>query len=364
MTRTEKMMSARQLFLFIIQAQIGVGVLTIPFKLNETARGGGGITMILTGVITQIILLMFWGLLRKFPGLNLFQICLRLCGPAIGRVLIVCYIAYFILIGANVMISAVSVLQRWMMDATPTWILLALFSIMSYYLAKEKLTVLARFYALSSFLLLPLIIFVSYGLMQARLEYMFPLLEAGIWNILKALKDTTVSMYGFEVILVIFPLIDASDKKKLRVVSMSNLFVTLFYTVVVCTCQMVFNTGQLRLIPEPVLYLVKSLNFYIIDRADVLFLPIWSIIIVCSITSYTYSASIGLTQLFKQKDHRIFVPFVIAAVFAIGLIPATPIANQRLEVVTDYAAYLFVFILPLLMMIGSLFIKKTRGRTA
>lgn len=364
MTRTEKMMSTRQLFLFIIQAQIGVGVLSIPFKLSKTAQGGGGITMILTGVITQIIILMFWGLLRKFPGLNLFQICLRLCGPVIGRGLIACYIAYFILIGANIMISAVRVLQRWMMDATPTWILLALFSIMTYYLAKEKLTVLARFYALSSILFIPLIIFVSYGLTQAHFEYMYPLMEAGIWNILKAMKDTTISMYGFEVILVIFPLIDATDKKKLRMVSMSNLFVTLFYTFVVCTCLMVFNTGQLRLIPEPVLYLVKSLNFYVIDRADVLFLPIWSITIVCSITSYAYSASIGLTQLFKQKDHRVFTPFVSAAVFAICLVPATPIANHHLDVVAEYAAYLFVFVLPLIMTIGSLFIKKTRGGTA
>ncbi len=364
MAQTEKKISARQLFLFIIQAQIGVGVLSIPYKLNETARGGAGITVLITGAITQLIILMFWLLLRKFPGLNLFQICLRLGGRVFGKLLIAGYIGYFVLLGANIMLSAVGVLQRWMMNATPTWILLGLFSIMTYYLAKEKLTVMARFYTLSSALFIPLIIFVSYGLTQARLEYMFPLMEAGIWNILKATKDTTISMYGFEVILVIFPFIDASDKKKLMIISMSNLFVTLFYVFVVSTCLMVFSSEQLRLIPEPVLYLVKSLNFYIVDRADVLFLPIWSITLVCSITSYAYAASVGLAQLFKRKSHGVFTPYVNAVIFFITLLPATPLAIRRLDVSAEYAAYLFIFILPFAMVIGSKLFKKKVERSA
>lgn len=116
MAQTEKKISARQLFLFIIQAQIGVGVLSIPYKLNETARGGAGITVLITGAITQLIILMFWLLLRKFPGLNLFQICLRLGGRVFGKLLIAGYIGYFVLLGANIMLSAVGVLQRWMIE--------------------------------------------------------------------------------------------------------------------------------------------------------------------------------------------------------------------------------------------------------
>ncbi|MBE9914980.1 GerAB/ArcD/ProY family transporter [Paenibacillus donghaensis] len=359
-----KKLSLRQLFLFMIQAQIGVGVLSLPFKLAESARGGEGITVLATGVITQTVIFIFWTLLKKFPGLNLFQICLRLCGPFIGNLAIACYIGYFTLLGANVMLSAVGILQRWMMEATPRWVLLLLFAIATLYLAKEKLTVLARFFTLSSMLFIPLFIFVSYGLTQPHPEYMFPLFEAGIWNILKATKDTTISMYGFEIILIIFPLIDASDKKKLFVVSMSNLFVTLFYTMVVVTCLMVFNPSQLRVIPEPVIYLVKSLNFYVVDRADVLFLPIWSITIVCSIASYTYAASVGLTQLFKQQDHRLFTPYVKIVMYIIALIPVTPIAIRLLDMIAEYAAYLFIGMIPLALMIGSLFVRRKEGGTA
>ncbi|MCJ8013672.1 spore germination protein [Paenibacillus sp. KQZ6P-2] len=363
MAQDEKFMSPKQQFLFIIQAQIGVGVLSIPYKLSETAKGGGGISVIMAGIITQIIILMMWALMRKFPGRNLFQICLQLAGPIVGRMLIICYIGYFLFLGANIMLSAIEVLSRWILQETPKWVLLGLFSIMTFYLAREKLTVLARFYSLASGLFIPLIIFVSYGLTQAHIEYMFPIMETGFWNILRGTKDTTNSMYGFEVFLIIFPFIDASDKQKLFIISMSNLFVTLFYTFVVCTCLMVFTSDQLRIIPEPVIYLVKSLNFYIFDRADIIFLSIWSITLVCSIVSYCYSASIGLSVLFKQKNHRSFAPYVQIAIYFIALLPITPITIHHFDQMAEFAAYLFIATIPAVLMIVSLFVKRKAGRT-
>lgn len=361
MDQAEKKMSPKQLFLFIIQAQIGVGVLSIPYDLTKTAKGGGGISVLIAGVVTQIIILIMWALLRRFPGMNLFQIALRLGGPVIGRFLIACYVGYFILLGSNVLLSAYMVLQRWILQSTPKWVVLLLFCIMTYYLAKEKLTVLARFYSLSSMLFIPLIIFVSYGLTQARIEYMLPLTEAGLINILKGSKDTTISMYGFEMFLIIFPFIDASDSKKLKMISLSNLFVTLFYTFVVCTCLMVFNQTQLAMIPEPVIYLVKSLNFYIIDRADILFLSIWSITLVCSIASYCYAATDGLAVLFKKKNHQIFDPWVKVAFFLIALLPTTPMAIDRINQVSEFAAYAFVAVIPFLLLLITLFVKKKAG---
>ncbi|OZB98592.1 GerAB/ArcD/ProY family transporter [Paenibacillus sp. XY044] len=364
MEQAEKKMSPRQLFLFIVQAQIGVGVLSIPFDLSKTAKSGAGISVLIAGVITQIIILMMWALLRRFPGMNLFQICLRLAGPMMGRFLIACYVGYFSLLGSNVLLNAYMVLQRWILQSTPKWVVLILFCIMTYYLAKEKLTVLARFYSLSSMLFIPLIIFVSYGLSQAKIEYMLPLAEAGLLNILKGTKDTTISMYGFEMILIIFPFIDASDSKKLKMISLSNLFVTLFYAFVVCTCLMVFNQTQLAMIPEPVIYLVKSLNFYIIDRADILFLSIWSITLVCSIASYSFAAADGLAILLNKKNHHIFAPWINVAFFLIALLPTTPMAIDRINKVSEFAAYVFIAAIPFLLMLFTLFVKKKAGEAA
>ncbi|WP_157685592.1 GerAB/ArcD/ProY family transporter [Paenibacillus donghaensis] len=358
MAQKEKKITRGQLFLFIIQAQIGVGILSLPNKLNETAKGGGGLSVLVAGVITQLVIILLWVLLKKFPGLNLFGICIKLGGPIIGSLLIILYIGYFILLGSNIMLSAVEVLRRWMLQTTPRWAVLALFSIMTLYLAREKLTVLARFYTLASMLFIPLFLFIIYGLTQAHLENMLPLLEKGFWNIVKGAKETTISMYGFELMLIIYPLSEGTDKQKLITVSLSNLFVTLFYFFVVSTCLMFFNSEQIKMIPEPVIYLMKSLSFFIIDRADILFLPIWTITLVCSIVSYCYAASMGFSVLLRRKSHRNFTPFVKIITFIIALAPVTSVGIHLLDTASTYAAYLFIGGLPLVMLIISLFIKR------
>ncbi|KTD84951.1 GerAB/ArcD/ProY family transporter [Paenibacillus etheri] len=364
MTQKEKMISRGQLFCFIIQSQIGVGILSLPFKLSETAKGGGALSVLIAGIITQLVIILLWVLLNKFPGLNLFSICLQIGGPIIGRILIIAYIGYFVLLGSNVMFSAVEVLQRWMLQTTPRWAILALFSIMTLYLAREKLTVLARFFTLATVLFVPLILFVSYGLTQAHLELMLPLLENGFWNIMNGVKDSAISMYGFEMMLIVYPLSEGTNNQRLMTISLASGFVTLLYVFVVSTCLMVFNSEQIKLIPEPVIYLVKSLNFYIVDRADILFLPIWAITLVCSIVSYCYAASIGLSVLFKRKNHKNFTPFVKISTFMIALAPVTPAGFHLFDTAATYASYVFIAGLSMMLLMVSLFMKRKAGGLA
>ncbi|WP_158702645.1 GerAB/ArcD/ProY family transporter [Paenibacillus faecalis] len=357
----EKMLSQKQFFFFIIQAQIGVGVLSLPHALNSTAKGGSFISVLIAGLVTQSIIFFMYFLLKKFPELNLFHILLKLFGPFIGRILIACYIIHFILLGANIMLSAVDILSSWILVSTPKWVLMLLFSIMTFYLAKEKLTVLARFFTISSFLFIPLIIFVTYGLTQAQFEYMLPLFEAGALNILKGAQDATVSMYGFEMMLIIFPFINGSNKQKLLSITLANSFVTLFYTFVVLTCVMVFNSNQLDLIPEPVIYLMKSLNFYIFDRADIIFLPIWAITIVCSTVNYCYASANGLAIFFNRKNHEKFTVYVNIFIFTIALIPVTPLAMHQFNLLNIYSTYIFIALIPIALMFLSLFVKRKAG---
>ncbi|MEK3749881.1 GerAB/ArcD/ProY family transporter [Paenibacillus sp. FSL E2-8871] len=364
MTQKEKMITRGQLFCFMIQAQIGVGILSLPFKLNEAAKGGGGLSVLIAGIITQLVILLLWVLLKNFPGLNLFSICLKLGGPIIGRILIIAYICYFVLLGSNIMFSAVEVLQRWILQSTPRWAILTLFSIMTLYLAREKLTVLARFYTLATVLFVPLILFVSYGLTQAHFEFMLPLLENGFWNVVKGAQESTKSMYGFEMMMIIYPLSKGTNKQKLMTISLASWFVTLLYVFVVSTCLMVFNSEQIKIMPEPVIYLVKSLNFYIVDRADILFLPIWAITLVCSIVSYCYAASIGLSVLFSRKSHKHFAPFVKIISFMIALAPVTPAGVDLFDTAANYAAYVFIAGLSMVLLMISLFMKRKPGGLA
>ena len=81
---------------------------------------------------------------------------------------------------------------------------------------------------MASILILPMALLIALGLSRADFSYIFPITEAGWWNIIQASKETITAMYGFEIILIAFPKVNGSSVAKLKAISIANGFVTLF----------------------------------------------------------------------------------------------------------------------------------------
>lgn len=167
-------------------------------------------------------------------------------------------------------------------------------------------------------------------------------------------------MYGFEIILIAFPKVNGNSVAKLKAISIANGFVTLFYTFTVWICFIVFSPKQIELIPEPVAYLLRSLHIGIIDRTDLLFIPIWMITVVASIASYYCAASIGIRHIFNLANHKKAVPIVGIIAFSVALFIDTPEELKVIATFTDKFTYIFIVVLPLLFLLYSV-IRKKKG---
>lgn len=352
-----------QLTLLIVQSQIGVGIFSLPFSVHTIAKGGGWISVLIAGIVTQLIILLMWFLMRRFPSSTVYGICSEVFGKGIGKTIGLLYAAYCLFMGGIVMMSASDVLRRWMLQNTPKWVVLILIAGICLYLIRDSLRRIARAYVLASFLIIPMLLLIAYGNTRANLTYLFPITEAGWWNIVKAVKDSTSSMYGFEILLIAYPFVEGKDGGKLKAMSGAIILTTLFYTFAVLTCLLVFNSEQLKFIPEPVIFLLRSLQLGIVDRADMIFLPIWMTTVVASIGSYFYAASVGIGTIFGSSDHRNAVPIVALICLIVALIPSTPSEIKWFAKTSDSMAYIFIIGLPLLLLLCSLLFKKKEGQT-
>ena len=212
----------------------------------------------------------------------------------------------------TVMLNACNVIKVWVLHATPWSAILILCTVACCYVAYNTFKVIVRFYVMASILIIPMALLIALGLSRADFSYIFPITEAGWWNIIQASKETITAMYGFEIILIAFPKVNGSSIAKLKAISIANGFVTLFYTFTVWICFIVFSPKQIELIPEPVAYLLRSLHIGIIDRTDLIFIPIWMITVVASIASYYCAASIGIGHIFNLANHkRLFQSLVL-----------------------------------------------------
>lgn len=69
-------------------------------------------------------------------------------------------------------------------------------------------------------------------------------------------------------------------------------YINLFY---------VFQPAELDVIPNPVLYLLKTITFGVIERTDLIFLSFWVFVILATLSNYLYFCANGIAIILKKK---------------------------------------------------------------
>lgn len=352
----------KQLLFLVLQTQIGIGVLSLPYNLYKTAGKDGWISALIAGAAAQIVILFFWLLVKKFPAHSLFDINKRLLGKHMGTFLNYGYIIFYIFLSSLIAVLYVNVLKRWIYHFTPAWVLILLLSAVALYFAKEDIRKLARFYVLVSTLLIFLFLLTLNAYKTVDIRYVFPVGESGIVNILLGSKEAIMSYMGFEILLFLYPYVEGKPAQSLKMVSLSNLIVTLFYSYITFTSLIFFSPKEMPIVPEPTLYLLKAITYSVIERVDLVFLAIWVVSVITSGLMYIFIASKGMQNVSGKKTHRPFVPVVVIAVTLLALTPAkSDRLTEKLADIVNMSSLFFVFTIPIILLLLS-FIRKGKSK--
>lgn len=356
--------SVGQLAFFVLQTQIGVGILSLPFAVFNVAGSDGWISVLIAGLFVQFMIVAIWVLCRRFPGATLFEFIPKILGRLGGMILSFAYIGYFIAVASLILILVENIVKEWAFPNTPSWIIFACIIFSAIYLVKENLRIIARYHMLVSFSFI-ILIFLFLGVLNyLNVLYILPLGGSGVLSIIKGSKEALLAMLGFDLLLVLFPLTQGKDIQRVKAVSLANLAVTIFYTFITISTLMFFSPEELKLVPEPVLYVLKALEYSVLERIDLVFLSVWILTVSTSFMSYLYIASYGITKISRLKHHKKVVPVVGAICFCIALIPG----NDKFKIETwakfiSHAGLFFSVIIPiLLLLIATLFRIKGGGK--
>lgn len=347
-----------QLTFILIHAQVGVGVITLPYDLFLKAKGDAWISILITGAILQILLFLFWGLMNRFPSSNLFEIVQQLFGKIIGKIIIIIYCLYFIIIGTIVLSKYAYFLKAWMMPSTPKWLLVSIMAFTALFIVKDHIQIIARFTFLSSVVFIGFIGAAFFSFKFINITYILPVGVDGVMPIIKGLAPSLFSFQGFELLLIFFPFAQAEPKVVFKVASIANVFVTLFYTLLVFVCLTFFSPDELRLVPEPVLYLVKSFSFRIIERPDLLFTSMWIVLVATTFMCILFVSTLGITTVI-HSTHLGRYALLIVGLCLIGGIGIQGI--YEIEPISMYVNNVLVPIfygLPILFLLVSIIFKK------
>lgn len=360
MSAENNSISTRQLAFFTMQTAIGEGALTVPYSVHSVASVDGWISMLLGGIASQVVIILIWMICKKYPQMTMIEFFPHILGKPLGYAVNVLYIVYFMGIASIVLMNYCRIINAWIFPMTPKWVIMSLMMFTSYYLAKESLKMIARFESLISVLFIILLIFVIFPFSKGNVLYLLPVGHAGMGNIIKGMREAVITLAGFELLLMVYPQVRGTDGKKLKAMMISYGCVTLFYLLIILSCSMFLGSMELSFVPEPVLYTLKAFSFQIVERADLLFLSFWVVIVMTSIVNYIFLASTGITKLLKIRSTSKVTLLVVAVCMLVALFPQNFLFISTLNEWFSYFTIGMIFVLPLPLCILSVMRNRRR----
>ncbi|MCA1022660.1 GerAB/ArcD/ProY family transporter [Halobacillus litoralis] len=355
----DQKISRRQFFFIIIQTQIGVGVLSVPFELHSAARQDGWISLLIGASILPLILLAIWWTVKNFEGDSFFQLSEKLFFKWGGRVLALGYVLYFVSVGTLIIILYGRMISLWVLPSTPLWIIASLMIAVCCYLISGGLLVMGRIYTMLSVLILILFGVILYSAKEMDIVYLFPILDNGWGRVLAGVNEALFSFLGYIVSLFIYSKVMGTHKQKLRVMLYAHSFVFLFYFIIVFVSFTYFSTEEITLVPEPILYMLKAFELPVIARLDLFFISIWVVNVATTFGTYLYMASLGVSHLCPICTKTTATILVSVIVLALTLYVGYDMGKtKQLDQIVLHLGYVFSLSLPLIMLPLSYFRKK------
>lgn len=352
--------SQRELFFAVLQSMVGVGILALPYHANKAAGSDGWITVLLLGVSLQVFILVLWLLLRRFPNETIFDLSVSLAGKPIGILLHIAYTFYFLNIVAYIFNITNDILIRWILPETPSLVLLILGTAFFVYACMGSLkNVIALFsFGFLFILILWLIPLLTLAEPVYDVRYILPIASAGWQEIVGGVYYILPAFIGFETMLVYFAFVEKPERfSSLKGAAFALLFVTVFYTLVVLISMIVFSESEMQLIPEPVLYKLRTITLTVFQRWDLVFLTLWTGIVASSAISFGFLGTMGIGKLFRLKRlpasiAAALIVFILAS-FMYLMIPL-PDLGKSLRVIS----LVFGVILPVLLLAAAVIFKR------
>jgi spore germination protein len=354
-----------QAVVITINSIFGAGILTLPRTATEKVQTPDAwISVILSGMISIVIMLIMVKLCKRFPNKTIYQFNQDIIGKWMGSLISILMISYFLILAAYEIRVMAETTRLYLLQGTPTWALIMPFMWIGTYLIFGGINAIARM--LEIIFPITVIVFLlvmCLGFKIFDLDNLRPVLGMGVIPVLKGLTSTSLSFIGYEIILVIFMFMNEKHKAN-KVVFIGIGLSLIFYTVTVVMVVGALSPDAVTTQTWPVLTFIQSFEItgLLFERFDSLLLVIWIMQIFSSYIAFYYAAALGLAQLSRKHIHS-FYWVVIPIIYIVAMTPENISGLFTLGDWLGKFGFSFFSVIPLLLLMVSLVRGKKHENT-
>ncbi|RKN64874.1 GerAB/ArcD/ProY family transporter [Paenibacillus ginsengarvi] len=350
-------------YVFIINGyQIGVGVLSLPRELAEKAGTDGWVALLISWAIGSVCGIAWIKTMETFPSLTPFQLFEHLFGKTIGKLAISAFVLYYGFFTWLIMTKTMLYIKTWLLPKTPDYLIVGLIAFPILLIARSGIRDVGRFCELVFYMTTWMLLVVLIPIKEGTILNLLPVFKEGVKPVIDAVEVTVYSMSGFEISAFLYPYL---QNKKYAVHGMlaANTLTMLTYLLVTLTCFIYFSPAEVVEYNQPVLNLLKVIEFRFVERFDMIFYAAYILVTSTAWLPVWHFASRGFAALIGTRKHA---PIVVAVfVLCVGLTYAVhPTWNQseQFSKLAAKAGIVLAYLLPLCLLAYVKVFKKISKR--
>ena len=332
-----------QLFLLMFVMQTGFVYTSYQNVLIEYGGRDSTIQFLIIALVFFLQLLFFEKMYKYFI-LNRFTKVLYLIYWFFYIIVFVVYITY--------------VLTSWVFPNTPNSVLIAIFLFVCFYASVSRPETAINIGVVLLPMLVLFVLFMLRAIPNLHVTNLFPLFQESKESWMMGLIYSTYAFGGAESFIMLRKYVLTGEKIKNKVLAAYSILLTSFYLFSLLFTLMFFALEEIKLLPEPILYILHSQEVTFVKRLDLFFIYIWLSWSLVAIVNYVLMMRlVYFEKKRKSPKLKLFILFT-----SLGIISLFLIQFSVLEFFKSYVVYLnivFTFILPISIII----VNKIRGRT-
>lgn len=304
-----------QYILLIVTFQISVGFLSLPGDLAEFAGTDGWLAIIPGWAVATVAALAIVKVMGYHPEGTVLDLLKRYMGVWAARAAAVVFIAYFLMLAYDGYAITTLVIKLWLLPTTYLYILTMLLMIPTYQIAKHGVQAIGRYSEIVAMMCIALPVLYALTFRFAHWLNLLPILKEGLAPVLIAVKTMIYPMIGMILALFIYPNLNQKKKAASSIV-IANTMTCCLYLLVTLVCFVYFSPDEIGKFNNPVITIMKSIEFQFIERIEVPFIAFYLFIFSCIWIPSMYMASYCSAWLFGKGSERVHLAVLCALMVA------------------------------------------------
>lgn len=342
------------LVFFLLQSSmIGVGIMNFQRELINHGGYSTWITVLLAGITIHLLVWIIYRMLSTDQiNSDLISLNKACFGRIVGNLMNGLAVFYFFMVAFSVFRVFVEIVQVWLFPSMSMYPISIVFIIVIYYTISGGFRTVTgiSFWGiiLPYIIVVPLLFFVLKYLHPRNL---LPFHVSSVENIWLSLKTMVFQYSGFEVILLIYPLVH-TPKKSYKWAQLAVLCSTSIYLVLTLLAFMFFSQGQMKHIIWPTLTLLKIIEIPLIQRLEYIVISIWFLKILATISIFLWVACRGVKRAINFKHRTSLLIFLAGFLIMQILFFKDRSSISQLSIVTSNVGFYFIYVyIPILFII-------------